>query len=161
MTLAEHLDERWVDPALRPDSRDHALRLIVEMLHAAGTLSEVEEPLDSLIAREKVMSTGIGRGVAVPHARSMAAARTVLSICRVPDGLDFHSLDGAPVELVFTLLGPPESAGLHVKLLGRIARLARHADFRREIRQATRPAEIIDLVAEHESDLHRRSGRSS
>jgi len=155
MSLAEHLDDRWVDPALRPSGRDDALRRIVEMLHATGALREVEGPLGSLIARERLMSTGVGEGVAVPHARSTAATRTVLSICRVPEGLDFNAVDGAPVELVFTLIGPPEAAALHVRLLGRIARLARKEAFRQGVRRATRPEEIVRLVAEHEADLAR------
>lgn len=155
MTLAEHLDERWADPALRPAGRDDALRLIVEKLHAAGALSEVEEPLASLIAREELMSTAIGEGVAVPHARCNAAPRTVLSVCRLPEGLEFGAVDGAPVELIFTLLGPPETGPEHLRLLGRIARLARLEVFRQAVRKARRAEEIVRLVAEHETGLQR------
>jgi mannitol/fructose-specific phosphotransferase system IIA component (Ntr-type) len=155
MTLAEHLDERWADPALRPAGRDEALRTIVERLHAGGALHEVEEPLAALLAREEIMSTAIGEGVAVPHARCAAAPRTVLSVCRLPEGLDFDAVDDMPVELVFTLLGPPETGPDHVRLLGRIARLARLEPFRRAMREATEAAEIVHLVAAHETGLKR------
>jgi len=101
--------------------------------------------LANLIAREETASTGIGHGVAVPHAYTTGFDDMVLAFFRIPKGLDFDAIDGQPVYLVFILAGPRSSKHLHLKLLARIARLFSHDNFYEKILEAPGKGEIVSL----------------
>ena len=99
--------------------------------------------LANLIAREETASTGIGHGVAVPHAYTTGLDDMVLAVFRIPEGLDFDAIDGQPVHLAFILAGPRSSKQLHLKLLARIARLFSHDNFYEKILEARGQREIV------------------
>jgi mannitol/fructose-specific phosphotransferase system IIA component (Ntr-type) len=101
--------------------------------------------LKDLIDREKTASTGIGHGVAVPHAYTTGLDDMILALFRIPEGLGFDAIDGQPVYLVFVLAGPRSSGQLHLKLLARIARLFSHNSFYEKILGAPNPREIISI----------------
>jgi mannitol/fructose-specific phosphotransferase system IIA component (Ntr-type) len=146
MKLADHLDESWIDVELRPADRDDALRRVVELFQSGGAVTDVREATRRLVYREDVMSTSVEPGVALPHALSDAVSRSVVSVCRCPDGVDFNAPDGAPVQLLFTLLGPADARATHVKLLARIARILRQEGAREELLAAGSPAELAAAV---------------
>lgn len=102
-----------------------------------------EAILKGLIDREETASTGIGHGVAVPHAYTTGFDDMVLAVFRIPEGLDFDAIDGQPVYLVFILAGPKSSKQLHLKLLARIARLFSYDSFYQKILDARGQREII------------------
>ena len=99
--------------------------------------------LRDLIEREEAASTGIGHGVAVPHAYTTGLDDMILALFRIPGGLGFDAIDEQPVYLVFVLAGPRSSERLHLKLLARIARLFSHNSFYEKILGAPNPREII------------------
>lgn len=109
--------------------------------------------MNELLKREKIASTGIGRGMAVPHAYVPGLDRLVVMFARMPQGLDFNSIDGEPVYLALLLAGPRSSKNLHLLLLARIAKLARNKSFCRRILGATSPAEIISIFREAETNI--------
>lgn len=92
------------------------------------------------------MSTGIGNGVAIPHAKTEAVDSLVAAFGRVPDGVDFKSLDGEPAHLIFLLLSPQEEAGLHVRALARISRMLKNAEFRERMLNADDAEEIFSII---------------
>jgi mannitol/fructose-specific phosphotransferase system IIA component (Ntr-type) len=153
MKLSDCLDHRWMDLGLHPEDRDDLLRRVVETLHATGALREVDSPLRSLIEREEAMTTGIGDGVAIPHARTAAAPRTVLAVSHAPAGVDFKAVDGKPVDLIFTLLGPEENARIHVSLLARIARLLRKGRLHESLLGAASPEDMVRILREREETV--------
>jgi PTS system nitrogen regulatory IIA component len=102
-------------------SRDELFRSVVEDLYARGEIPEVDDPIHQLLEREAVQSTAIGGGIALPHARSAACKNHVAVALRLARPIDFDAPDGSPVDLVFLILGPDDSPGDHVRLLGRIA----------------------------------------
>lgn len=107
--------------------------------------------LEAVHEREKGGSTGIGFGVAIPHARAAGVPELSL-VCGVsPVPVPFDAIDGEPVRLFFLIVGPPSSAGQHVKLLGRIAKLVRHADVRRRLFGATTPHEFYNALLDAEA----------
>lgn len=109
------------------------------------------EVLGAVHEREAGGSTGIGFGVAVPHARSAQVPELSL-VCGVsPSPVPFDSIDGEPVRLFFLIVGPESSAGQHVKLLGRIAKLVRHEDVRERLFGAATPTEFYNVLLESES----------
>jgi PTS system nitrogen regulatory IIA component len=111
-----------------------------------------EEVLEAVEEREAVLSTGIGFGVAIPHARSSAVSELTL-VCGVsPEPVPFDSIDGEPVRLFFLIVGPESSAGQHVKILSRIARLVRHENLRDRLRDAKTPDEFYNALLDAEAD---------
>jgi nitrogen PTS system EIIA component len=116
--------------------------------HSGGTYQDV---LGAVEEREAVLSTGIGFGVAIPHARSSAVSQLTL-VCGVsPEPVAFDSIDGEPVRLFFLIVGPESSAGQHVKVLSRIARLVRRENLRERLCEARTPAEFYEALLDAES----------
>jgi len=102
--------------------------------------------LAGLLEREQVMSTGIGHGIAIPHARLDDIGQVRLALVRYPEGIDFKALDGKPVYLAFGVVGPPQGTGLHVKLLARIARLVKEGSAVEEIMAAATREAVLDVL---------------
>jgi nitrogen PTS system EIIA component len=120
-------------------------RVLVE--HTGGPLDEV---LRAIEERESVLSTGIGFGVAIPHARCAVVPELTMvgGVSEAP--VPFDAIDGEPVRLFFLIVGPESSAGLHVKLLSRIARLVRRDGVRRQLVESRTPDEFYSTLLEAE-----------
>ena len=104
-----------------------------------------ETMLKELLERERISSTGIGDGVAIPHAYVPGLDRMIVAFVRIPDGLKFDSIDGEPVYIVVFLAGARFSENLHLKLLARLAKLLSKRSFSRSVLEAAGPREIISL----------------
>ncbi|HYC32402.1 MAG TPA: PTS sugar transporter subunit IIA [Gemmatimonadales bacterium] len=149
MFLTELLTpDRVLVPLTARDKRgiitELAERLVAE---SGGSLAEV---LQAVEEREAVLSTGMGFGVAIPHARS-PAVRELSIVCGVStEPVPYDSIDGEPVRLFFLIVGPESSAGLHVKLLSRIARLVRRDGVRRDLIEARTPDEFYHVLRDAE-----------
>jgi nitrogen PTS system EIIA component len=112
---------------------------------------DYEHVLGAVQEREAGGSTGIGFGVAIPHARSAGVPELSL-VCGVsPSPVPFDSIDGEPVRLFFLIVGPPASAGQHVKILGRIAKLVRHESVRQRLVGAATPNEFYNVLLDAEA----------
>ncbi len=109
--------------------------------------------VDALLVREELGSTGIGKGVAVPHAKHESVEGLVAAFGRSKSGIEFASLDGQPVRLVFLLLSSKDSSGAHLEALARVARLARDGRFCRFLRDAKDRKELSELLAEADTHL--------
>jgi len=108
-----------------------------------GLQSEIM--VKQLLERERVASTGIGDGVAVPHVYFSGLRRMVIVLSRIPTGMDFDAIDGEPVYLVLLLAGPVSAKDLHLQLLARATRLLSYSNFRESVLKASDPAEIISI----------------
>ncbi len=106
------------------------------------------EVLDALLAREAVGSTGVGAGVAVPHARLKALDRMRGVFLRLEAPVDFDAVDDQPVDLIFALLAPEAAGSEHLQALARVARLLRRADLREQLRQAHSADAVYALLAQ-------------
>ena len=100
-----------------------------------------------LLERERLSSTGIGDGVAIPHGKLAGLAGLVAAFGVARQGIDFDAIDGKPTQLFFALLAPENSAGIHLKALARISRLFKNPGFRKAIIEATSAKAIYDLIA--------------
>lgn len=114
-------------PDLKADHKSDAILQMVENLAACGGLPEADigEVASTLVRREELSSTGIGHGIAIPHARHAAVSREVGTIAWCRDGLEFDSIDGEPVHLLILLLAPIDRHTEHVQTLAKIARILR------------------------------------
>lgn len=139
-----------VASSLKVEDKEELLGLMVDMLCKSGKINQPAPLLKSLLDREKVMTTGIGRGIAVPHAVSPEVKEQTISLARIPGGADFDSLDRAPVYFVFLLVGPPDTANNHLKTLARISRLIQHTNFIESIKKAETAEEILQILAQED-----------
>ncbi|OHD17041.1 MAG: hypothetical protein A2087_02325 [Spirochaetes bacterium GWD1_61_31] len=127
------------------------LSCLIQSLYDAGYLSDTELLRRDIMAREAQASTNIGYGCAVPHAHSAALDKSLLAIARLAHPLEADTPDGQPVNLVFLLAGPRDSAGLHLKLLSKLVRLLHDADLRQALLSAADSQAICHLLLEKDT----------
>lgn len=131
---------------LQSDGVENTLRDMVRNLVEQGFVKDEGPVLDALLKREADQSTGIGGGVAIPHAVCPELASTIIELAFSRQGIDFLSIDEKPVHTLFLLLSPPANSGTHIKLLARIARLMRQPDILDELLHATSAEDVIDRI---------------
>ena len=146
MALSDYLREDLIFLDLHPKDMEECLASMVELAAECGAITDRVDALSRLIDRERTMSTGLGGGVAVPHAKTDKLRHLVVALGRVSDGVDFKAIDGKPVHLIFMLLGPPDSTRQHVDLLARIAYLVKAPGVIETLRGATTAAEILEAL---------------
>ena len=145
MKIVEFLQPAAVVDDL-PDSSAQAV--LAELARPLATLAKVDGQrlLDTLIEREKLGSTGIGDGVAIPHGKVPGLPSIMASFGRSKQGVNFNAIDGKPTYLFFTLFAPENSAGAHLKALARISRIFTNPTFRQSILKAADAAEMYRLI---------------
>lgn len=151
MLLTELLSAERVRVPLTARSKDAVLRELLLVALPGREPAVHDAVLDSLRAREQVLSTGIGEGVGIPHAKTPLVDRLILAAGVSDQPVEFDALDGRPTDLFFLLLGPDSAAGAHVRALGRISRLLRRDTLREALRQAPDAAGFLRVVAESEA----------
>jgi PTS system nitrogen regulatory IIA component len=124
MDLADLITPEAIYPSLKAKTKKQALQ---EMAQRASVLTGVDarEIFDTLLQRERLGSTGIGRGIAIPHGRVAALRKIVSVFARLDEPIEFEALDNDPVDLIFLLLAPEHAGADHLKALARISRLLR------------------------------------
>ena len=135
---------------IKATEKEAVIREMVCSLKDAQKINpkDVENILKSLMKREELGSTGIGKGVAVPHTKHDCIKKITGTIARSTNGVDFNALDGEPVHLFFFFFSPNDSAGLHLAALERISTVIRDNDFRRFMRVANGRDGIIEILRE-------------
>ncbi|MGH9870778.1 MAG: PTS sugar transporter subunit IIA [Candidatus Polarisedimenticolia bacterium] len=146
MLLLDLLREDRIFLDLHPKDVRECLEIMTGKLCACGALADSSDAITRLLDREGTMSTGMGGGVAVPHAKSPLLRDMVVALGQVSDGVDFKAIDGRPVHLVFLLIGPPDSTRQHVDLLARIAYLVKSPGMVEALRSATTPEQILAAI---------------
>ncbi|OGF99295.1 MAG: hypothetical protein A3F83_13190 [Candidatus Glassbacteria bacterium RIFCSPLOWO2_12_FULL_58_11] len=150
MRLMDFISRENVAPDIKARNKEELLTELVGMLHTCGKIGDPAPLVKSLLEREKIMTTGIGRGIAVPHAVSPEVKDQSIILGRIPEGAEYESLDRAPVYFVFLLVGPPEEASIHLKTLARISRLIQHTNFVESIKKAVTAEDILKILAEED-----------
>jgi len=150
MKLIEILPESLVIPALQGRTKDDVLRELAQHMAAVHPEINAEQLQEVLWERERLGSTAIGDGIAIPHGK-LPGLRTVLAAFgRHPHGVDFQSLDGNPTKLFFLLVAPEDSVGQHLKALARVSRLLKDQAFRQHLLQATDPSDLYRFIREED-----------
>lgn len=147
MNFDDLLDRRAITPRLTARTKRQALSLVAETA-ARRFGMDAGDVLDALLAREQAGSTGVGAGVAVPHARLPGLDRMHAVFVRLESPVDYDSVDDAPVDLLFALFAPPEAGVEHLRALARVARLLRQADLREQLRHARTTDAVHALLAQ-------------
>ena len=145
MRIVEFLRPEAIIANLAGTTAQAALAELCRPLSVAHRLDS-QRLLDTLLERERLGSTGIGEGVAIPHGKVAGLPALIASFGRAPQGVDFRAIDGKPTFLFFTLIAPENSAGAHLKALARISRIFKNPAFRDAILRAGTPEEIFRLI---------------
>ena len=153
MRLKDYISKDFIFVIHEPADKLSFLKQLVE--RAKERFAEIDETelLKRLIHREEEVSTGIGNGVAIPHATVESMGKSLCIVAQTPEGLDFESLDSSPVHITFLLLSPPNAVGIYLKLLARIARLVSNEKFVLSMATAKDENELYALIEEEDS-LH-------
>lgn len=152
MQLSDFLDFDAIKPALSGGKKRALLQQLAQL--AAGRLdADAGEILSSITERERLGSTGFGQGVAIPHGKIEGLNRIYCMFARLSEPVDYKSIDGQKVDLVFLLLSPPDAGAEHLKALAAISRVTRHAPTLEKMRGArTRDALAAVLMGADERD---------
>lgn len=137
--------ERAVD--LRSRTKDAALMELVETLAGADEVKNREKVLDAVRERERIVSTGIGLGVAVPHAKIPEVSEFLLAYGRSRDGIDFASIDDRPVHHIVLIVGPPDRQPRYLQFLASVTLTLKRADLRRQLELATSTSDLHRILA--------------
>jgi PTS system nitrogen regulatory IIA component len=151
MRIAEFLREDLVFPDVVASDKAGVLGELCAGLARAYPSLSAEKLTDTLLEREKLGSTGIGEGVAIPHGKVAGLPGLLAAFARKRGGVDFAAIDGKPTHLFFVLFAPDNSAGLHLKALARISRLFKQPQFRQAILNAEGGPGIFRLISEEDA----------
>ncbi len=151
MLLSEFLKDDAIRLDLESESKQALFQAALKHLHDKGYVSDPDRVFEDLQVREKIMSTGIGLGVAIPHAQSEGVPATHLSLWRPRYPIEFDSMDELPVDLIFMILGPWGIGNEHVKILAKISRLLHGSNFRDRLRKAATVEEILATIQDFEN----------
>lgn len=149
LLLTELLTPDRIRVPIAAGDKPAVLRELTQLLASRAGV-DVVPLLTAVLEREQVLSTGIGHGIAIPHAKSTAVTDLQLVCGSSPVGIPFEALDGEPVRLFFLLIGPESAAGQHVKALSRIARLVRRESVREALLGAQTPESFYQILVEAE-----------
>jgi nitrogen PTS system EIIA component len=151
MKITEILAPDMVLPELKGNTKDKVLKELAEGLASKYPDIRLEDLTAVLSERERLGSTAIGDGIAIPHGKLRGVTKIIGAFGRHPTGVDFESLDGNPTQIFFVLVAPEDSASLHLKALARVSRLLKDDGFRSRLLAAPDSAEIYRLVKEEDS----------
>lgn len=150
MKVSELLKPDFIIPALKGETKEEVINELIDLFKSDPRIEDIEKVRDAVIERENIMSTGVGKGFAIPHGKTNAVKEIIGAFGRIKDGVDYDALDGNPVNLVFLLVGKDNLISTHIKLLSRISRLMNKDDFRHRLREANDAEEIAKLFSEEE-----------
>jgi len=153
MKVNEILKLENIIPKMQATNKEDAINELINLFENDKRVLDLEKLRNSILSREKIMSTGIGKGFAIPHGKTNATNEILgaFGIARTP--IDFQALDGQPVQLIFLLVGKDNMVSMHIKLLSRISRLMNEDSFREKLLATETKEEILKIFNEEEEKL--------
>ena len=147
VTLAYLLKEKFISLELKGKNKAEIITDLVELIASSRKLKNKKGFLKAVIERERLGSTGIGAGVAIPHAKSKHVGGFVLVFARKDEGIDFGGLDGEKTHLFFALASPEHEVGGHLKVLAEISRLVKDKFIVERLKKARDPKEVLRIIS--------------
>ncbi len=151
MNISDILTENLVLTELGGKTKEEILNAMVDLVALSPKVKDKERVRTAIFEREKIMSTGVGNGFAIPHGKTDAVADIVAAFAVTANAIDYQSLDEKPVRLVFLLVGKDNLVGPHIKLLSRISRLMNKEEFRKRLLELKTPKEILETFKQEEA----------
>jgi fructose-specific phosphotransferase system IIA component len=151
MKITDILSEQVVRTQFPGSSKTDMINAMVDLVSASEKVLDIEKVRAAVLDREQVMSTGVGSGFAIPHAKTDAVSDIVGALAITAQPVDYQSLDEQPVRILFLLVGRDSMVGTHIKILSRISRLMNKEEFRNRLLNAANPIEIINIFKQEEA----------
>lgn len=150
MNIVGLLEEKTVLPGLNVENKTEILDKLISSLSSKVTKEELETIREAVFEREEIMSTGVGKGLAIPHGKAPGIHDNYAAFALLKEPVDYEAIDGEPVSLVFLLVGPQSNNSLHIKMLSRISRLMNNNEFRQKLKKSKTAENIIELFRNEE-----------
>lgn len=150
MDITSFITADSVAVGLEVKSKDELIEKLLVLANKSGKVTNLSEVRNAVLEREKLLSTGIGDGIAIPHAKTQAVSDTVCSVAILKNAVDFDSVDGAPVDVAFLLLGRESNVGAHLRLLSRISRYLCEPDKISKLRTAKNREDLLTFLSSEE-----------
>jgi len=153
MDIKELIAKEYIIEDLKSKTKREVLVELAEVFKKGNIEADYDSMVEVLLEREKLGSTGIGDGIAIPHGKLAGLENLIISFGRSREGVGFDSLDGNPVYIFFLLMAPENSAGQHLKALAKISRMLKDRDFRKGLIEAESPEKMYNLIIEKDKTL--------
>jgi fructose-specific phosphotransferase system IIA component len=150
MKVSDYLRQDFCLMNLKVQSKEEVIRTIAAPLYSAGKIKDLNKFVDDVLEREVLGSTGIGHGIALPHARTSSVEGFVIGFGRSIDGIEFKSIDSQKVNLIFLMGSDIKELNLYLRLLAELSKLLMNNAFRRELLAAAASADIINIIKKFE-----------
>lgn len=151
MKITDILTEQFVRTNLAGSTKEDVLNAMIEIASGSQRVLDKEKVREAIFEREKIMSTGVGSGFAIPHGKTDAVSDIVGAFAVTAQPIDYKSLDEQPVRILFLLVGRDNMVGPHIKLLSRISRLMNKEEFRKKLLDAQDVGQILELFRQEEA----------
>ena len=152
MKITELLDLKGIELGVSVGSKEEAINKLVDLMCATGKISDKDAYKEGILAREALTSTGIGEGIAIPHAQVASVKAPGLAAMTVPDGVDYESLDGQPAHLFFMIAAPADGGSTHLQALAKLSALLMDEGFRQDLLNAKTPEEFLSMIDKKEAE---------
>lgn len=152
MRITELLDKRSISLTAAPASKSEALDMAVDLMAAGGKIRDKEAYRKEVYLREEESTTGVGGGIAIPHGKCDAVAKPGLAAMVIKDGVDFDSLDGEPVNLIFLIAAPNTKDNIHLDVLSKLSILLMDEQFSENLKKASTPEEFLRIIDEADEE---------
>lgn len=150
MTIHQLLSLKHILLDLEVDNKFDAIHALVDTFIGTIDAEQLLEIREAVVSREKIMSTGVGQGLAIPHGKSDAVDQYYAAFARLKEPIAFKSIDSLPVQLIFLIVGPYSDHRSHIRLLSRVSTLMNYDDFRTELLAVQNEEELIEHLKEKE-----------
>ncbi|MDI6401706.1 PTS sugar transporter subunit IIA [Balneolaceae bacterium ANBcel3] len=155
MKISDLLDTTNVIPDMVASNKNDAIRKLVDTLSSRLDEKSLEMVRTAVMERESIMSTGVGKGLAIPHGKASCLENTYAAYARLVKPVDYEAIDDEPVRILFLLVGPESQNSIHIKMLSRISRLLNSSSFREKLQENDSVEEIIELFRIEEAHFIR------
>ena len=150
MKICDILHQDKIIPELKSKDKNEIIDELVDLFKTDARVKNLEDIRNAVLEREKIMSTGVGKGCAIPHGKTSGVNEIIAGFAKTSTPVDFQSLDDQPVNLVFLLVGKENQVGPHIKMLSRISRMMNNDEFREKLIKASSEKEIYQIFKEEE-----------
>jgi fructose PTS system EIIBC or EIIC component len=152
MKVTDILKKEFIVSDIKSIKKEEVINELINLFSDDSRVTDIEKVRSSVIEREKIMSTGVGKGFAIPHGKTNAINEIIAAFGKTNSPIEYQSLDSKPVNLIFLLVGKDNLVSTHIKLLSRISRMMNKDDFRESLINANSSDEIYELFRKEEEN---------
>ena len=151
MTICSLLSDANVIPLMQASDKHEAIEQLVSSLGGQVDQNDLSKIRQAVFDRESIMSTGVGKGLAIPHGKVPGLEQSFAAFATVSPAIEYDAIDKVPVSLIFLLVGPQSQSSSHIKMLSRISRLMTNSEFREKLLDYNKSGDIIEAFKSEES----------